>query len=37
MDNFAAQLQAEMEKVNELQNELQRAQQAITGLQNKLK
>jgi len=37
MDNFAAQLQAEMEKVNKLQNELQRAQQAITGLQKKLK
>jgi len=36
MDTFAARLQAEMEKVNELQNELQRAQQAITGLQRKL-
>ena len=36
MDNFAAQLQAEMEKVNELQNELERAQQAITVLQQKL-
>ena len=36
MDDFAAQLRAEMEKVNRLQDELQQAQQAITELQRKL-
>jgi hypothetical protein len=37
MDQLAAELQAETERVRELQGELKQAQTAITELQDKLK